>query len=58
MFENEELVVFRRILSILAIAIKLSPSIRKAFFDTQLYEALLGILEGLSKATVSYVVVF
>lgn len=45
--------MFRRILAILATALRLSPSLRKAFFDTQLHKTLMRILEGLSKTTVS-----
>lgn len=54
MFEDEELIIFRRILSIFALGCKLSAALRKAFFDTPLSDTLLKTLGELSKTTDEY----
>lgn len=55
MFDDEELISFRRILSIFALATKCSAALREAFFgDAHLCDTLLQVLRGLFRATDDY----
>lgn len=54
MFEDEELIIFRRILSIFALACKYSPQLRSTFFESPLCDTLLEIVQGLSRTTDEY----
>lgn len=54
MFEDEELIIFRRILSIFALACKFSKKLQTAFFDDKLCESLLEIINNLSRTTEEY----
>lgn len=54
MFEDEELIIFRRILSILALACKCSGHIRTTFYDSSICDSLLEIVNGLSRKPNEY----
>lgn len=54
MFEEEELVIFRRILSIFALGCKFSAPLRSAFFASPLAVTLLDVLQGLARTSDDY----
>lgn len=54
MFEDEELIIFRRILSILALACKCSDKLRAAFYGSLICDTLLDVINGLSRTPDEY----
>lgn len=54
MFDEEELIIFRRILSIFALGCKFSAPLRSAFFHSPLSATLLDVLQGLTRTSEDY----
>lgn len=54
MYPNEELIVFRRILSIIALGAKFSSDVRSAFYGEKVCDTLIKIIRGLSRTADEY----
>lgn len=54
MYDNEELIIFRRILSIFALGCRQSPIFRKEFYETALCDILVQILQRLARTPDEY----